>query len=123
MKKQITREEVASALADYQSIEFESTMSAPYDRSCCTYYLHITDDGEIVNGYMKADESFHVEYDYAYLYPEIDWEAEEEEYEESISDFDPSRIYDAETLENEHFAEVVDELLKMANDYLKNLED
>lgn len=48
--KKITTEEVMQALREYSSAESEGTD--------IVYYLHITEDGEIVNGCQDADETF-----------------------------------------------------------------
>lgn len=53
--KRITTEDVMTALRESTSAESEGTR--------IIYYLHITADGEIVDGYRDADETFTVSRD------------------------------------------------------------
>lgn len=94
----ITREAIAAALAENQSIEIESPNAA-------TYYLHVTDDQEIVSSYREAAASFHADRDIT----EFDGDDDE--------DFDFNALYDTETLDNPEFAAVVDDLYRQAAEY------
>lgn len=99
--KEFTAEEVAEAIINSDSAAFEPD---PTDNSKVLYYLHITDDGEIVSSYYEADESFTAEADI----------------EEWADDEDPSRLYEEfETKENEQFMDVCRRLADKATDYIK----
>ena len=63
------------------------------------YFLHITDNGEILSGHSGADESFSAYTDA----PEADYDWREE----------------FETLDNDAFREVCEDLCKQANEYLE----
>lgn len=89
--KKITVDEVAAALADWDSMEQDG------DRA--TYFLYITDAGEIVPDRRDADESFMAGMSVEGL--EGDWREE------------------VETLDNEAFREVCKDLADQANDYLE----
>lgn len=77
--KKITVEEVMKALRKNASAEFEEDWGIKY----IDYYLHITEDGEIVDDMYHADESFTRrvrEDDYTARYAEahggeVDWDA------------------------------------------------
>ena len=100
--KQFTAEEVAEAIINSDSVAFEAD---PTDSSKVLFYLHITDDGEIVSSYYEADESFTAEADI----------------EEWADDEDPSRLYDEfETKENEQFMDVCQRLADEATDYIRD---
>ncbi len=99
--KKFTAEEVAEAIINSDSVAFEPD---PTDNSKVHYYLHITDDGEIVSSYYEADESFTAEADI----------------EEWADDEDPSRLYEEfETKENEQFMAVCQRLADEATDYIR----
>lgn len=89
--KKITVDEVARILADLDSMEQEG--------STATYFLYITDAGEIVSDRRDADESFTATMSVEGL--EGDWREE------------------VETLDNEAFREVCKDLADQANDYLE----
>ncbi len=100
--KEFTAEEVAEAIINSDSTAFEQD---PTDNSKVLYYLHITDDGEIVSSYYEADESFTAEADI----------------EEWADDEDPSRLYEEfETKENEQFMDVCQRLADEATDYIRD---
>lgn len=94
----ITREAIASALAENQSVEIATSNIA-------TYYLHVTDDQEIVSSYRNAAASFYADRDIT------EFNGEDEEY------FDFNALYDTETLDNADFAAVVDDLYRQAAEY------
>lgn len=89
--KKLTIEEVSQALIENCSMEME------WNRA--RYFLHITDNGEILSGQSGADESFSTYTDA----PEVDYDWREE----------------FETLDNDAFREVCEDLCKQANDYLE----
>lgn len=89
--KKITVDEVARALADWDSMEQEGSRA--------TYYLYITDAGEIVPDRRDADESFTADMNVEGL--DGDWREE------------------VETLDNEAFRAVCKELADQANEYLE----
>lgn len=99
--KEFAAEEVAEAIINSDTTAFEPD---PTDSSKVLYYLHITDDGEIVSSYYEADESFTAEADI----------------EEWADDLDTSRFYEEfETLKNEQFMDVCRRLADKATDYIK----
>lgn len=89
--KKFTIEEVSQALIENCSMEMEGDKTR--------YFLHITDNGEILPGAIGADESFSAYKDA----PEVDYDWREE----------------FETLDNDAFREVCEDLCKQANEYLK----
>lgn len=86
-----TRESIAAHLANVQSMEH----NAP---DTCTYYLHMTDEQQLVDGYACADVTFKAERDFTPY----------------MGDEDFSRFYDDEVLTNADFAAVVDSLYAQA---------
>lgn len=94
----MTREAIAAALAENQSIEMETPDTA-------TYYLHVTDDQEIVSSYRKAAVSFHADRDISAFDGEDD------------EDFDFNGLYETETLDNPDFAAVVEDLYQQVAEY------
>lgn len=94
----ITREAIAAALAENQSIEIATADIA-------TYYLHVTDDQEIVSSYREAAASFYADRDITAF------NGEDEEY------FDFNALYETETLDNPDFAAVVDDLYRQVAEY------
>lgn len=91
--KKLTIEEVSRALIENSSMEMEGDKAR--------YFLHITDNGEILSGQSGADESFSAYTDA----PEVDYDWREE----------------FETLDNDAFREVCEDLCKQANEYLEAL--
>ena len=89
--KKFTVEEVAQALIENCSMEMEGDKAR--------YFLHITDKGEILSGRSGADESFSTYTDA----PEVDYDWREE----------------FETLDNDDFREVCEDLCKQANEYME----
>lgn len=87
--KKITEKQVMEALQEYSSLE-------GYDEESLFYYLHVKEDGKIVDGYSKADESFNVPFRYTPVDDSYDWENEN----------------------CEEFMECVKELTELANEYL-----
>nr|DAT09306.1 MAG TPA: hypothetical protein [Caudoviricetes sp.]DAX75146.1 MAG TPA: hypothetical protein [Caudoviricetes sp.] len=98
---QLTKEQVMDAL-------IENMSSEPDETGAIEYFLHITDNGEILTSFDKADETFST-----YLDPEA--------YEEKLQE-DPEYDFrdDVEVEDNKYFLEVVEELTKQANDYLRD---
>lgn len=90
----ITREMVMDALQENMSTEFED--------GNIVYYLHVTEDGKIVDSFDKADESFTAILDkeaYSNFPEDYDWRA------------------DVEVEGNRHFEEVVDNLYEQVQEY------
>lgn len=94
----ITREAIAAALAENQSVEMETPNAA-------TYYLHVTEDQEIVGSYRKAAASFHADRDIT------EFNGEDDE------DFDSNGLCETETLDNPEFAAVVEDLYQQVVEY------
>lgn len=99
--KQLTKEQVMNAL-------IENMSSEPDETGAIEYFLHITDNGEILPSFDKADETFST-----YLDPEA--------YEEQLQE-DPEYDFreDIEVEGNKYFLEVVEDLTNQANDYLRD---
>ena len=99
--KQLTKEQVMNAL-------IENVSSEPDYDGAIEYFLHITDNGEILLSFDKADETFST-----YLDPEA--------YEEKIQE-DPEYDFreDIEAEDNKYFLKVVEDLTNQANEYLKD---
>ena len=89
--KQFTIEEIANALAAYDSMEQDGTTAK--------YFLHITDDGRILPTLAGADETFTAETDA----PNEDGDWRE----------------DFEDLANDDFRTVCEDIMEQANDYLQ----
>lgn len=100
MKITFTRESIAAQLIDCQSMEYEGGSS-------CTYYLHMTDDQQMLRTFQGEDVCFKAIRD---ITPYMD-------------DEDFTRLYDDETLENADFAAVVDDLYNQAVAYFADLDD
>lgn len=99
--KQLTNQEVMNALIENMSCE-------PDEAGAIEYFLHIKDSGEILASFDKADETFST-----YLDPEAYEEKLQENPEYDFRD-------DVEVEDNKYFLEVVEDLTKQANDYLKD---
>ena len=99
--KQLTKQEVMNALIENMSCE-------PDETGAIEYFLHIKDSGEILASFDKADETFST-----YLDPEA--------YEEKLQE-NPEYDFreDIEVEDNKYFLEVVEDLTKQANAYLKD---
>lgn len=100
MTIKFTRESIATHLVDCQSME-------PNGPDTCTYYLHMTDEQEMLTSYSKADITFTADRDFT---PYKD-------------DEDFTRFYYDEVLSNAGFAAVVDDLYKQAVEYFSDLDD
>lgn len=98
----ITKEEIKSWIKNHAAAEFEPER--------IDYYLHITDDGEVVDNYSKADKSF-----VCSLRPE-DFGLTQEEYETAEN---PEAIYQHEVDGDPIFEKIIDDLMSQARDYLK----
>lgn len=89
--KKLSINEVVEALQESMSLEHE------YGKNY--YYLHITEDGEIVSEIQKADISFRAEVD--------------------IPDELSENWHDHENESNQIFMEAIKELTDQANDWLE----
>lgn len=90
--KKLTVEEIAQALIDNDSME--------QDGDKATYFLHITDKGEILPTLAGADETFTAEVD--------------------VEDFEGDWREDFENLENDNdFRSICEDLAEQANEYLE----
>lgn len=96
----LTIEQVAEALAENQSAEFE--------QESVVYWLHVTESGEIVPNYPLADNDFC----YKVSYDRYGITGQEE---------NPQKIYDTETMSNPIFAEIVKNLTERANLWLEQV--
>ena len=99
--KRLTKKQVMNAL-------IENMSSEPDETGAIEYFLDITDNGEILTSFDKADETFST-----YLDPEA--------YEKKLQE-DPEYDfrYDVEVEDNKYFLEVVENLTNQANEYLKD---
>ena len=104
--KKLTKEQVFEALASFSSVEFESLNEDDWK---AVYYLHIKEDGTIVDSYWKADASF------------TDW-IPRWSYVDTVDDFGEIDICDYERMDFKPFAEVVEDLTNQANEWLANIE-
>lgn len=107
MTKKLTKEQVFDALTSYPSVEFESSNEDDWK---VVYYLHIKEDGTIVDSYWKADASF------------TDW-IPCRSYVDTVDEFGEIDICDYERMDFEPFAEVVEDLTNQANKWLASIED
>lgn len=98
----ITKEEIKSWIKNHAAAEFEPEH--------IDYYLHITDDGEVVDNFSKADKSF-----VCSLRPS-DFGLTQEEYEAAEN---PEAIYSHEVDGDPIYEEIVENLLKQAQKYLE----
>lgn len=98
MKKQFTTKEIAEALQEFSSMEF---MSGRYGEGIY-YYIHLNLDSlELVSSQGWNVESFNTEY-----HGLIDEEDD---------------LYSWESMENEDFVEVAEELKNQVNEFIENL--
>lgn len=89
--RKLTVEEIAMELINNDSMEVEGSKAR--------YFLHITDKGEILPTLAGADETFTADTD--------------------APDDDGDWREDFETLENDDFRSVCEDLMEQANDYLE----
>ena len=107
--KKLTKEDVFNQLVDNTSAEVEGLG----EQTIVRYYLHVKEDGTIVNDYQNADATFVEDIPYCCYADTL------EEFEEMEDLFD-------DTYENmawEPFAEVVEDLTNDANEWLAEIED
>lgn len=105
--KKLTKEQVFEALASFSSVEFESLNEDDWK---AVYYLHIKEDGTIVDSYWKADASF------------TDW-IPRCSYVDTVDEFGEIDICNYERMDFKPFAEVVEDLTNQANEWLASTED
>ena len=98
----ITREAIKEWIKNHAAAEFEP------DR--IDYYLHITDEGEVVDDYSKADKTF-----ICSLRPE-DFGLAQEEYKAAEN---PEAIYQHEVDGDPIFEKIIDNLMSQALNYLQ----
>lgn len=98
----INREAIKEWIKNHGAAEFEP--------ESIDYYLHITDEGEIVDSCSKADKSFIYS-----LRPE-DFGLTQEEYKAAEN---PEAIYQHEVDGDPIYEEIVENLLKQAQAYLE----
>lgn len=91
--KRITLEDIANAISEYNGVELES------DGVWC--YIHITGEGELVRAYWESDEDLSVH-----------WLTDED-----IESLTMEDIWDMQTLDNEKFRDVCEELLELVNEW------
>lgn len=84
------------------------------DENNVEYYLHVTEEGNIVDGCIKADESFVYRVPFERFIPEF--------YEKDIKDEALRKAVDKSEVDgNEIFEEVAKNLCDQANKWLKEL--
>ena len=98
----ITREAIKNWIKNHAAAEFEP--------ESIDYYLHITDEGEIVDSCSKADKTF-----ICSLRPE-DFGLAQEEYETAEN---PEAIYQHEVDGDPVYEQIIDDLMSQARDYLE----
>lgn len=98
----ITREAIKNWIKNHAAAEFEP--------ESIDYYLHITDEGEIVDSCSKADKTF-----ICSLRPE-DFGLTQEEYETAEN---PEAIYQHEVDGDPVYEQIIDDLMSQARDYLE----
>ena len=99
----ITKEAVCQALIDSSSAEPDEALGG------VTYYLHITDEGEILPTFRGADETFTYT-----IRSERDYFGDDAEH--SMDDY-----YSKESPDDPDFEAIVEALTDAANAYLANL--
>ena len=97
--KKITLDEVIRHLQDTVSMEIDPDGKA-------VYYLHITEDGDLMSDYIKADETFTA------ILDSVAYESREDDWRE-----------DVEVADNPHFLKVAQSLADKANEWLESLGD
>lgn len=108
--KKLTKEQVFEALCDNASSENEGLG----EDTKVVYYLHVKEDGTIVNDYQEADASFT---------SSISWEDYGVDWETWETPFTAFSTYNYERMDFEPFAEVVEDLTNQANEWLASVED
>ena len=111
MTKKLTKEQVAEALMDNASSENEGLDEEDTE---VVYYLHVKEDGTIVDDYQKADASFT---------SSISWEDYGVDWETWETPFTAFSTYDYERMDFKPFVEVVEDLTNQANEWLASIED
>ena len=109
MTKKLTKEQVFEQLVDNTSAEFEGLG----EQTTVRYYLHVKEDGTIVDDYSKADATFVEDIPY--------WC-----YADTLEEFENMEDLFDDTYENmawEPFAEVVEDLTNDANEWLAEIEE
>ena len=106
--KKITEKEVYDALVDYPSVEIDG-LGEYEDDVKALYYLHMKEDGTIVNNTVDADVDF-IEF--------IWYDA----YAETVDEFREIDLYDYERPDFEPFMRVVRDLTSDANEWLEHHE-
>lgn len=101
--KKITEEEVYETLVDYPSLEIEGLDE---DDLKVVYYLHMKEDGTIVDCTQKSDVDF------------TDW-IPYWDYVDTVDEFRKTDIYDYERMDFKPFAQVVKNITQDANDWLE----
>lgn len=90
----------------------QTAAAAEFEDDKIVYYIHISDDGNLLKGYEKADKTITCE-----LSPE-DYGMTEEEYRTAES---PEAIYDHEVDGDPIYERIVDTLFEKANKYIDAL--
>lgn len=109
MTEKLTKEQVFEALCDNASAEFEGLG----EQTTVRYYLHVKEDGTIVDDYQKADATFVEDIPY-WCYADT-----VEEFENMEDLFEPKY----ESMDWEPFADVVEDLTDQANEWLAEIEE
>lgn len=107
--KKLTKEEVFEQLVDNASAEVEGLG----EQTIVRYYLHVKEDGTIVDDYQKADATFVDDIQY--------WC-----YADTLEEFDNMEYLFDPKYENMcwgPFADVVEDLTSDANEWLASIED
>lgn len=107
--KKLTKQEVFQQLVNNSSAECEGLGEGTVVR----YYLHVTEDGVIVNDYISADVTFINDMPYWCYTDNLD-----EFY--NMEDLFSDKYENSEWLP---FAELVEELTSEANNWLASIED
>lgn len=106
--KKLTKEQVFEALVDNVSAEVENRG----EETRVVYYLHVKEDGTIIDCYQKADA------DFSTWIPYWDYADTLEEFEDMEDLFDSAH----ESIDWEPFADVVEDLTNQANEWLEKVE-
>lgn len=105
MTKKLTEEQVFEQLVDNASAEVEGLG----EQATVRYYLHVKEDGAIVDSYRKADATF------------TDW-IPYWDYADTLEEFDEVDVYDYERMDFGPFVQVVRHLASDANEWLEKVE-
>lgn len=98
MKNTISKASIIKAITESQSAEISGNTA--------TYYLHLTEDGEILDSMYDADYTFTADRDIS-------------AYEDDES---PDRVYDTETMEDETFSDMIYDLCKAVSEVFEVVE-